>query len=453
MCWLKLSQLWRASLTFVPSVAWLRRLEGVDIAGRNPEAATVSMSRELRIRAAALRTCCDPLPESCSRLFRLTSREWQRLLRWLDTSGLALYLFDRLLELQIAHLLPDDVLARLERNRIDNAERTRTMIDESGAIHRDFQRVGLSYATLKGFSLSPLSVSDPALRSQLDLDFLVAERSAPAARLILGDRGYRLHAVSGRSWEFKTPQSPGTSLKDLYKAVPYRCLELHLEADTPGRPSLLGRTEMQEFHGISMPVLSPADLFLGQGMHLYKHVFSEFLRAAHLVEFRRHVMARRGDDAFWRGVRSIAERDPAASRALGIVTLLVTQSIGEFAPQALTEWTVDRLPPTARLWVNTYGCRAALAQFPGSKLYLLLQKELANSGIPARRSLRRVLVPLKLPPAIVPTSTQENLTARLRRYCLQIHFVLFRMRFHLVEGIRYAWESSRWQKLVSQLAR
>ena len=44
-----------------------------------------------------------------------------------------------------------------------------------------------------------------------------------------------------------------------------------------------------------MPVLSPVDLFLGQGLHAYKHVCSEFSRVAHLLEFRRHVLARRDD--------------------------------------------------------------------------------------------------------------------------------------------------------------
>ena len=404
------------------------------------------------MRAAALRAFCDPIPEECSELFCVAPRDWQRLLRWLDSSGLALYLFDRLSKLQIAHLLPDDVFTRLEQNRVDNINRTRGLIHESAAIHGDFQRAGLSYATLKGFSLWPLSVPDPTLRSQLDLDFLIAEGCAPAAQRILEGRGYRLHAISGRSWEFKTPHTPGISLNDLYRPVPYRSVELHLEADAPCRRSLLEEREIRVFEGTSMPVLSPADLLLGQGMHLYKHVSSEFLRAAHLVEFRRHVIARRDDDSFWCRVRSLGEQNPPAAWALGIVTLLAAQTIGEFAPGALTEWTVDRLPVTAKIWVRAYGYRAALAQFPGSKLYLLLQKELTNLGISTKRSLGRRLVPLKLPRAIAPFPGDESVPARIRRHGVQIHFILFRLRFHLVEGIRYVRESVRWRKLVNQRA-
>ena len=55
-------------------------------------------------------------------------------------------------------------------------------------------------------------------------------------------------------------------------------------------------------------------------------------------------------------------------------------------------------PHAARLWVQLYGEQNVFASFPGSKLYLLLQKELAISGVPPKRSLRQALLPLRLPP-------------------------------------------------------
>jgi hypothetical protein len=412
-----------------------------------------SLGGEMQLRAAVLRAFCDPLPQECEKLWQLSAGQWVRLLRWLDTSGLALYFLDRLGDLRISHLLPADVLARLERNRRENAERTRSLIDESNAIHREFQRSRLCYATLKGFSLWPSSVPSPELRSQLDLDFLVADESAPEARRILEGRGYRLHAISGHTWEFKTTQPPGTSLRDLYKAVPHRCVELHLPGQDPGRMALLDRAVTRDFRGVRMPVLSPADLIVGQGIHLCKHVFSEFVRSAHLIEFRRHVMTRNKDRDFWEEVRFRVEEDTKAAWALGVVTLLITQTMGDFAPEALTHWTVDRLPAPARLWVELYGCRAALAQFPGSKLYLLFQKELESAGGMPKRPLRRSLLPLKLPPPVAPSSTRESSSMRIRRWRTQAHFIQFRLRFHIVEGIRYFWESIRWRKLVNALAR
>jgi hypothetical protein len=146
-----------------------------------------------------------------------------------------------------------------------STERTNSMIAESTAIHRSFQEAGISYAALKGFSLWPVSVPKPELRSQLDLDFLIAARSASEARRILEARGYRLKAISGRSWEFKSGTPGVASLKNLYKPTLHRTVELHLEIKDQEPDSLLARTGKLCFHGICMPVLHPVDLFLGRG--------------------------------------------------------------------------------------------------------------------------------------------------------------------------------------------
>jgi hypothetical protein len=36
---------------------------------------------------------------------------------------------------------------------------------------------------------------------------------------------------------------------------------------------------------------------------------------------------------------------------------------------------------------------------------------------------------------------------------MQIELVLLRLRFHLVEGLRYAWESYRWKQQRNRLGR
>jgi hypothetical protein len=407
-------------------------------------------SREQLIRQAVLLTFCDPLREECYRLQNLSEKEWQKLLNWLDISGLALYFLDRVTELHLCDMLPTSVLARLQQNLRDNVERTRGMIAESIAIQQGFQKSGLCYATLKGFSFCPSSVPRPELRHQFDLDFLVSEQSASQARQILEHRGYRLYAISGRSWEFKINETPGVSVKDLYRDLPGHSVELHVEANTAGRSSLLERLEKREFHGIDMPVLSPVDLFLGQGLHVYKHINSEFSRTAHLLEFRRHVIVRGEDHAFWGELQSIAGENPRASLGLGVVTSLITRVMGDFAPAALTHWTVDRLPRSARYWVELYGRRAVFQNFPGSKLYLLLQSELESFGALAKRPLRQALLPSRLPPAVIRASADETVPVRIRRYRMQFSFVLSRLRFHIVEGLRYTLESYRWRQSLNR---
>ncbi len=405
-----------------------------------------------QIRKNVLLAFCHPFPEQCVSLSLLSSGQWQKLLYWLDTSGLALYFLDRLREANRTALLPAEVHTRLLQNLADNTQRMHVMMAEAIELDDAFRRAGVYHAILKGFSLWPCSVPRLELRSQLDLDFLVAEESAPAARSVLESLGYRLHAISAGTWEFKANQATNASLKELYRATPSRCIELHLESKGPGSNSRLSRTEERKILGTRMRVLASADLFLWQGLHLFKHISGEFSRAAHIIEYRRHVLARRHDIVFWHELQKVGECNARASFGLGIVTLIITQLMGSFAPAELTCWTVDRLPKGARLWVQLYGERVALCGFPGSKLYLLLHNEMQAAGVPARRSVRASLFPGKLPGFISGPKASENPGQRIRRYRAQLSFLLFRLRFHILEGLRYAWESHRWNRRVRSLA-
>lgn len=357
-----------------------------------------------------------------------------------------------MMNLQLSDSLPGFILARLQKNLEDNTERTQNMIAESVAIQQEFQSAQVSYAVLKGLSLWPYSVPAPELRLQFDLDFLVAEKSASRAKSILEQRGYRLYQAGPRSWEFKRNEKPGLSFGDLYKAQPSHAVELHIEPDRPRRSSPLARLELRNLYECNMPVLSPVDLLLGQGLHACKHVCSEFSRTAHLLEFRRHVIARRSDIWFWRDLQNAAENNSRAALGLGVITLLITHVMDDFAPEELTKWTVRSLPEPAFLWVQMYGRRTIFGDLPGTKLYLLLQKELVAAGAPAKRSVRQILLPCRLPSLIIRGFPGETLTVRLARYRMQIAFILGRLCFHFVEGLRYAWVSYRWRHHKSRCA-
>jgi hypothetical protein len=420
--------------------------------GRVAAGSSQRVSRELRIREAVLLSFSDPAPGQIEQLVQLSSTDWKRLLHWLDVSGLALYLLDRFVQLGLLDALPEAVVDDLQQKMKDNAQRTRGMINESVAIQLDFQEAGLCYAVMKGVSLSPSSVPRPELRHQFDLDYLMAEKSAPQARRILERRGYRLYAISGKTWEFKINETPHTSMKDLYKDMPFRAVELHLESDKTSQVSRLNRVQNRELFGIIMPVLSPVDLFLGQAMHVFKDVSSAFCRIGHLLEFYRHVLSRRDDHVFWRELRFRVENDRRTCLGIGVVTYLITSIMGNFAPAALTAWTTEALPPPVRLWVDLYGRRTTFGKHPGTKLYLLLQKELEKAGVRGKRRVRNSLLPLGLPPVVIQGSSDETLSTRLARYRMQVRFISSRFRFHLVEGLRYAVESYRWRQYLDRLS-
>lgn len=403
------------------------------------------------LREAALLIFCDPPPKDCTRLNSLSSRQWRSLLRWLDYSGLALYFLDRLQELRWVHCVPPAVVARLLQNQADNTERTRAMIHEAITIHSCFEKACLSYAILKGISLSPLSAPRPELRSQFDLDFLIAEPDAPQARRILENRGYRAYSATGKSLEFKLNEKPGISLKHLYENLSSFAVELHLEPDLGMDRSLLQRAGRREILGASVPVLSPVDLLLGQGLHAFKHLRGEFTRTSHLLEFRRHVLSHYKDNEFWVDVKAVGEKLPGASLALGTVILLITGIMGEFAPDHLNDWTVCRVPKPVRLWLELYGRRAVLGSIPGSKLYLLLESRLEGKETQASLLVRRKLFPLRPPLPIIRPFPEETVAFRLSRYRMQLQHCLSRLRFHVVEGMRYAWYAYRWRQRLNRM--
>jgi protein involved in polysaccharide export with SLBB domain len=403
-----------------------------------------NLSRDEKERLTLLSALCAP-SAATQLLSDFTPRMWRRQLQWLDISGLALYLFGSLLEHETESLLPRSILQRWQQNLSDNMVRMEGLAAEADAIHVAFQRKRIRYAVLKGISLHPISVPQLELRSQLDLDFLVAEVDVLAAKDVLEARGFTLRTVSGRSWEFKANESASTTLKDLYKPLPSRSVELHVEYTASPEP-LLSRVCWQGFRSVEFPVLHPADLFLGQGLHLFKHVCSEFFRVAHLLEFRRHVVARFADEVFWGEVRRVGEDNSRAVHGLGVVIALITHVSGEFAPPALKAWTSDTLSESAKLWVQRFGMQVTLGSFPGSKLYLLLQQELTEQKVPYRRTVRASLIPRGLPPLIARPHEGETLIQQARRNQRQLSFVLFRLRFHLREGFRYSVESWKWKR-------
>jgi len=407
------------------------------------------LSRDQRTREAAF--CCFADSYSHPFVDILTAKDWKKLLQWLNVSGLALYFLDRITQTGQLSSLPVSVVNRLQRSQEENRQRTQGLMDESVRLQRDFQSAGLLYAVMKGVSLYPESVPRPELRHQFDLDFLIADSDAPTAREVLERHGYRLFAISGKSWEFKKGQTPLVAARDLYRDLPYRGVELHLEVNTPGVPARLNRIVYREIHGIRMPVLSPVDLFLGQAVHAAKDISSPYLRASHLLEFFRHVLTRHDDVGFWEELRLRACEDRRTCLAIGIVTHLIASVWGDFAPQALTSWTEKQLPAPIRLWLDLYG-RAAIFQVPpGSKRYLRLRQEFEDACGASHRSSKLSFLSFNLPHAVIQSTSGETLSIRAARYRVQIRFLGSRLRFHFIEGVRFVVEARRWRRLRSNL--
>ena len=390
--------------------------------------------RDNDLREAVLHLFSQSLHPQAGVFTQISRREWDHLLTWLDVSGLALYFLDRMREIGLLRKLPQLVVEQLQGNLHDNSQRTLGMIAESIAIQQGFQSNSIRYAVLKGISLCPSAVLRPELRHQFDLDYLVADTDADKARRVLERLGYSTHAESERCWEFKKGESPTVTAKDLYKDLPYRGVELHLEHSTVAGFSGLDQVISQTMHGMTMPLLSPIALFISHAMDVFKDICSSFIRASHLLEFYRHVLTRFDDDRFWNELQHRVAGDRNTRLGIAVVSYLITSLMGEFAPDILTTWSICELSPATRLWIDRYGRQAAFATPPGTKLYLLLRRELELDSVLPRQTLRTSLLPSRLPRAVMRASRDEDLSTRIARYRAQARFSLSRLRFHCIEG-------------------
>ena len=414
--------------------------------------------RSRRLKEAVMAAFWEPAPSVRARLGEFSLRDWRKAMFWLDVSGLALYFFGRLGCLGLEECIPSSILNRLRQNLADNRDRTNALFKEAKNVSQSLGQHNIPFALLKGITLWPDSVPDIELRRQTDVDLVIRESDSASTHDILRDLGYELYAVSGRTREYRAGPFGTGKISDIYKVRKERALDLLLLAEKAanGAPQQdrLTRIQFRTIRGSVLPVLSPPDIFVQQAEHLFKHMCSEHTRAFWVLEFWRHVLTRRNDAMFWNSVRSIAATELQAQTAIGAATMLASTIFGQFAPEELTSWSMDKLSPGVCLWIHLYGREILFADSPCSKLYLLLRQQLLlEQQGNARAERRRLIFPVHLPPRITCGESGERTLARLNRYRIQAMFVLQRIRFHVAEDCRFAVESLRWQRRISGVTR
>ena len=383
-------------------------------------------------------------------------REWSRSREWLHTSGLALYFLARAKALGIEDVMPASVLNGLDKNLVENRERTEDLFNEFVKINMEFQRAKLSYANLKGFALAPLSCPDPAFRYQHDLDFLVSRSDAERCTQALGRQGYRLDRVYGDTWEFKAGSAEVSSLRDLYKtrlnrSVDVRFLPEKEDDELRREDNTLSRLQLQRWSGFEFPALSESDKLLGQALHLFKHFNTAWTRTAWMLEYATAIRSHHEDEGFWRDTIAGIETTPEKKVGVGIASLIVSRAFGVSLPTQLRS-IVDELPERVGLWVERYQDDVVFQEHPGSKLYLLLQDVLSQerSGLSGRAQRR--LFPSHLPPRSSTARRSDGLRLRTQVLWAQTKFIVKRLCFHVAEGLRYKVEAARWKKFVAGLS-
>ena len=378
-------------------------------------------------------------------------QEWERHYFWLDASGMAIYLLDRLRSFGLTGRLPDEVHWRLASNCTDNRARTQRLFEEFVLINNRFAELGLRHINLKGFTLLPVAVQDPSLRFQDDLDFMIPRCEVLRVKEALENFGYHLYHAGASVWEFKTGTGTVTALKDRYRQHAQRSIDIHLlSPDSSADSSLLDRVQMQHWNGYAFPALSETDKFIALAEHLFRHMRGEWTRLSWVVEFKRLLIARRDDASFWQGIRYAVSRLPRAATAIGASILIADTVLGDCIPPEMSRWVDSRVPSPVRIWIERYSEAVLLSDFPGTKLYLLLEEAIAEDGPELRDFRRKKLLPLHSAARIVHgVPAKDSLRLRIGRMHLQLRFTVFRLRFHLVQGVRYLREAQRWKRIAA----
>lgn len=393
-----------------------------------------------------------------SDLYRASRPEAEKLLQWLDDSGLAFYFLQKVRDTNATDLVPSCMLSRLETNFTANQRRTDHLSQRFDLINRRFHNAGVRYAVLKGFSLVPQFCPRAALRHQSDFDYLVDEESLPIAQRVLVDAGYRLKPpTSSQEYIFLPPEigEPSRSAERCYAPEPH-AVELHLDLwDNDQRLPMIGklfsveRVTTHEWNGLEFPVLTDEDAFLVQVLHAFRHLFTYWIRTSCLLEISYFLNCRASDTALWSKVDQRVGDSLVLREFVVIIAELVARLFAVPIPPLVRVWG-ESIRPATRVWIENYARHYAfcdlpvyqLSLFPRSKLILFLLQQYEDGSDKKHSVRRQLLVPSRLARITASVRSDPSLLLNFRWWKRQL--LVRRGVFHVLAGLRYLCEIPRW---------
>lgn len=149
------------------------------------------------------------------------------------------------------------------------------------------------------------------------------------------------------------------------------------------------------------------------------------------------------------GCVAAIEAAPETKIGIGVASLIASRTFGVVPPAQFLACTMDELPGRVRLWVGRYEDELVFLEFPGSKLYLLLQDVLLQDHPDWPSQRRRKLLPSHLPPHAIEAAHSNDTWLRAKTACTRLRFIWTRLHFHVTAGLRYKIEASRWKRFVA----
>jgi len=385
----------------------------------------------------------------------------RRLLRWLDQSGLALYLLNQLQQHEALDAVPADFRQALEHRLIANRERTLDMLGEFRRLVESFNNRGVRFCALKGFTLTPDFCPAPYLRHQTDFDFLVSAEGMENAKQALKSCGYAQEEIRDTGEvTFATPLRHIPSAQDDIYARPHHrevdlLLSLHLQEhgvsiDAPS--DCLQRLQNMTLHQVSFPALAPDDRFTLQVTHAMKHLLGSWVRLSWLVEVGNFIDLHYHDADLWRSVTARAGHNPTVRNAFGLVISLMQALFPRPIPRGLDAWCIQPLPSRIATWVSGFGPRWAVSDLDGAKLTLFVHQEFFDDASSWNSYLTSRIFPFGRGSSIGRVSIEVP-GARIRARASQWLHSLRRAMFHARELVSLPLEAMRWKRAVRSTER
>ena len=398
--------------------------------------------------------------DSIPALERVSHRDWERALLWLDDTGLAFYFLQKLQDTNSADVIPTLILSRLEANFAANQGRVQDMSRRFDALNRKFNQVGIGYAVLKGLSLVPQFCPYAPLRHQGDFDYLVAPRSLSAAQRILLEAGYvPRDSPASQEFIFVMPgaEAPSRSGRQ-YSADAAHAVELHLDVwdgdllRLPTLPNLftVERATPHEWDGFVFPALTDADAFLLQVVHACQHLFGLWIRMSCFLEIGYFLTRRAHDTALWNQIEQRVGDSLMVREFVVLVCELAAKLFASPIPPLVCSWGAT-IRPGPRVWIEKYARSFAFCEFPAyqfdlfprSKLVLFLKNQYAANTRPTKAVDLRGALPLSRLSRIA-SSVRRKPSLVLDAGYWKRQLVVRRSIFHALAGLRYLCEIPRW---------
>jgi Uncharacterised nucleotidyltransferase len=412
--------------------------------------------RDIALKTVAV-SALQPDPDfSQLQLLRDSSRaETAKLLRWLDQSGLALYLCSRLHD-EAKSAVPPDFRQALEQRLAANERRMVDMLQEFDRLVRAFQSRSVRFCALKGFSLVPDFCPALSLRHQTDFDFLVAPESLEDAKRALLSCGYNEEEnPDPGEFTFATPLRHIPSADDDIYALPRHRevdLRISLRQDDHGVSiemscDSLNRVQTKTIHGVSFPALPPDDMFCVQVTHAFKHLLGSWVRLSWLLEIGYFIDVHRHDQGLWDSIRSRAGSSPVIRNAFGLIIAVTNKVFPRPIPKSLDDWCLRRLPSRIETWVEQFGLKSALSDLDGAKLTLFVHREFITDPDFWNSYLKNRIFPVTGRSSIGRV-TARGPGVRIKAAMSQWLHGMGRVAFHARELVSLPVEAIRWKRAL-----